>query len=199
MSSIWLKIHSFWEGLDKRVVQIAALVLLLGFVGVLIYFFHDRESLERFTEWGYPGVFLVTLISSTTVIFPVPGEIVVWWVGGLLPFYWVGLVASIGGALGESTGYLAGYWGQGISGMKQRQMYQKAERWMKRYGSIAIFVIALLPLKPIPFDVAGIAAGALRFPFWKFLLACWAGRLPRGILVAYLGSISAESFLRWLS
>ena len=36
-------------------------------------------------------------------------------------------------------------------------------------------------------DLAGIAAGALRFPFRKFLLACFAGRLPRSFIEAYLG------------
>lgn len=197
MPHISSKIRSLWIwGINTRAVQIAALIFLLGFIAVLVYFFHDIENLERFLPYGYLGIFLVTLIGSSTVIFPVPGELVVWMAGGtMLPFLWtgvwVGVVASIGGTLGELTGYLVGYWGQGAVKMEQRKMYQRAERWMKRYGSPIVFLFALTPL---PFDLVGIASGALKFPLWKFILFCWAGRLPRSILVAYLGSISVKYF-----
>ncbi len=181
--------------LSSKHIQILAIVLLISFVAVLIYFFHDVEHLEGFLRYGYVGVFLVTLISSCTILFPVPGELVVWLAGAKFPILWLGVVASIGGTLGELTGYLAGYWGRGIVKVEQRKWYERAERWMKRYGSPTVFVFALTPL---PFDIVGIASGSLKFPLWKFLLACWAGRLPRSILVAYLGSISVKLFFPWL-
>jgi uncharacterized membrane protein YdjX (TVP38/TMEM64 family) len=58
---------------------------------------------------------------------------------------------------------------------------------MKRYGTATIFLFSLTPL---PFDIAGIAAGAVRFPYWKFLMATIAGRLPKtfiGVYVIYKG------------
>ena len=55
---------------------------------------------------------------------------------------------------------------------------------MKRYGGGTIFLLALVPF--IPFDLAGIAAGTLRFSFWKFFLACFAGRLIRALIETYL-------------
>ena len=45
---------------------------------------------------------------------------------------------------------------------------------MKKWGSMAIFVFALAPF--LPLDIAGIAAGTLRFPVWKFLVACLCGK-----------------------
>jgi len=57
--------------------------------------------------------------------------------------------------------------------------------WMGKWGDLTIFVLALLP-NPL-FDVAGLAAGALRYPLWKFLLIGAAGRLPKHILFSYLG------------
>jgi membrane protein YqaA with SNARE-associated domain len=192
LSHISPKIRSLWiAAINKKAVQIAILVFLLGIIAALVYLFHDRESLERFGQYGYPGIFLVTLIGSSTIIFPVPHLIVVWLAGAELPFLLVGLVASIGSALGELSGYLLGYCGQGTVKIEQRKWYQRAERWMKRYGSATIFVFALTPL---PFDLVGIASGALKFPLWKFILACWAGKLPMCILIAYLGSISVKYF-----
>lgn len=191
------KIRSLWiAAINNRAVQIAALVFLLGFIAVLVYLFHDIENLKRFLPYGYLGVFLVELIGCSTIIIPVPGMLVVWLAGGtMLPFLWagvlVGVVASIGGTLGELTGYLLGYWGQATIKMGQLKIYQRAEGWMKRHGSPTVFVFALLPL---PIDLVGIASGALKFPLWKFTLACWAGKLPKCIFVAYLGSISVKLF-----
>jgi membrane protein DedA with SNARE-associated domain len=63
--------------------------------------------------------------------------------------------------------------------------YEKAEGWLKRYGSFAVFLFALLPI--LIFDLLGIVAGSFRYPLWKFILACWAGRLIRCLVEAYLG------------
>lgn len=56
---------------------------------------------------------------------------------------------------------------------------------MKQHGSVTLALFAFMPF--LLFDLPGIAAGALRFPFWKFLLACFAGRLPRSFIESYLG------------
>ncbi len=55
-----------------------------------------------------------------------------------------------------------------------------------KWGAIAIFFFSLVPLV---FDLAGIVAGALRVPLWKFLLACWLGRT-----ILYLGIILGASW-----
>ena len=57
--------------------------------------------------------------------------------------------------------------------------------WTQRYGVVAIFLMALFP-NPL-FDVAGMAAGVLRFPVWKFLLSCAAGKVIKNIVFAVAG------------
>ena len=54
---------------------------------------------------------------------------------------------------------------------------------MERRGTLVIFVVSLVP-NPV-FDVVGIAAGATRFPFLRFMLTVLAGKCLKGILVAY--------------
>jgi len=142
-------------------------------------------DLERVAVYGYAGVFVATFLSSTTIIFPTPGVVVVVLAAAYLNPAFVALVAAVGASLGEFTGYLAGYWGKIVIGDKYGGRYLKAENWMKRHGSITLFLFAFFPF--MIFDFAGIAAGALRFPFRKFLLACFAGRLPRCFIEAYLG------------
>jgi membrane protein YqaA with SNARE-associated domain len=142
-----------------------------------------RDELARFERYGYPGVFLISLLGNATVILPAPSLAVVFGMGGLLNPLFVGLVAGVGEALGELTGYLAGYGGRAV--IEDREMYGRLERWMQRHGSVTVFVLSAIP-NPI-FDLAGIAAGALRFPLERFLLSCWVGKTIKTIAFAFVG------------
>ena len=143
-----------------------------------------RDELARFERYGYAGVFLISLLGNATVIFPAPSLAFVLAMGGVLNPLFVGLVAGVGEALGELTGYLAGYGGQAV--IEDWQMYDRLERWMQRNGSATIFVLSAIP-NPL-FDLAGIAAGALRFPLERFLLSCWVGKTIKTTLFAYVGA-----------
>jgi len=46
--------------------------------------------------------------------------------------------------------------------------------------------------------LAGAAAGALRYPIWKFLLVCFLGKTPKSILVAFAGAWALEGVLQFL-
>ena len=168
-----------------NVTRVVILVCLLLLTVVPIVLVTRGFDLERVAAYGYAGVFVATFLSSTTIIFPAPGVVVVVVAAACLHPALVALLAAVGGSLGEFTGYLAGYWGKIAIGDRYGGRYLKIENWMQRHGSITLFLFALFPF--MVFDLAGIAAGALRFPFRKFLLACFAGRLPRSFIEAYLG------------
>lgn len=143
-----------------------------------------RHELARFSRYGYPGVFIVSLLGNATVILPAPSLAVVFGMGGVLNPLLVGLVAGVGEALGELTGYLAGYGGRAV--IEDREMYSRLEGWMRRRGSATIFVLSVIP-NPI-FDLAGIAAGVLRFPLQRFLLSCWVGKTIKTTAFAFAGA-----------
>ena len=102
----------------------------------------------------------------------------------------VGLVGGTGAAIGEITGYMAGYSGRGIA--QRSKMYERVEGWMRRWGALTILIMSVVPFI---FDLAGIAAGVLRFSFWKFLLLCWLGRTILYIGVALAGAWGWEAVL----
>ena len=54
---------------------------------------------------------------------------------------------------------------------------------MRRRGSVVLFFFALLP-NPL-FDFVGIAAGALRYPIWRFLSIIWVAKVLKFLAVAY--------------
>ncbi|RLJ00458.1 MAG: hypothetical protein DRP08_06545, partial [Candidatus Aenigmatarchaeota archaeon] len=89
----------------------------------------------------------------------------------------------------ELTGYMAGYSGQ--TWVENNPHYDRLTRWMQRYGALTIFVLALTP--NLVFDLGGVAAGALRFPLWKFLVSCTAGKTIKNIISALIGYYGIEA------
>ncbi len=177
-----------------RVIVKRLLALLLA-VAVTTVLFLFRQRIAEYESGGYVGVFVITLLASATVVLPVPGIATVFAVGGILNPLLVGLIAGLGDALGESTGYLAGYAGQGV--IENQAVYTRFERWMKRHGTLTIIILSAIP-NPL-FDLAGIAAGALRFPVARFFLSCLLGKSIKDTMVALAGYYSltfVERFIR---
>jgi uncharacterized membrane protein YdjX (TVP38/TMEM64 family) len=119
-------------------------------------------------------VFIVSLLSSATIFIPAPGIAVVLAAATQWDPLWVGLAAGTGDALGETTSYWVGFMGKKIIVDEHMAPYQKVVSWVQKYGTWPIFGIALVPI--LPYDLVGLAAGGLKEPFWKFLLATWCGR-----------------------
>jgi uncharacterized membrane protein YdjX (TVP38/TMEM64 family) len=169
----------------EQYTRILLIVIVLA-VTAGIFVFRDRVS--NLQGYGYLGAFLISLVSSATIIIPIPGLALIFALGDAYNPFLIGIAAGAGSALGEITGYMAGYSGQIV--LKNNKTYLRMERWMKRRGSIVIFVLAFVP-NPI-FDLAGAAAGVLRYPLWKFLLVCFLGKTPKSILVALAGAWTLE-------
>lgn len=159
-----------------------ALVLVVGIS--LAIFFLPSEYTNRLQALGYPGLFLITLISYATVFLPAPAALIVFSMGAHLPPLGVALAAGSGAALGELTGYLAGFSGQ--AAIENTAAYQRMVGWMQRNGPLTVFALAAVP-NPIV-DLSGIAAGALRMPLPKFLLFCWLGQVLKMFVFASAGA-----------
>lgn len=170
----------------KAILLLVGILLAAVALSVVLHHYLPEEKLEQYAEHGYLAVFLVTFISSLSVVLPVPGTIVVITAAGLWSPPLVALVASVGGTLGEISGYLVGYGGRAFIAPEHSQRFEIAQRWMQRRGGLAIFLFALVPF--FIFDFIGIAAGVFRYPVKKFLLYAWMGRLPRSFIEVYLGS-----------
>ncbi|VVC01506.1 SNARE associated Golgi protein [uncultured archaeon] len=136
---------------------------------------------------GLLGVFIISLVSSATIFLPLPGFAVVFAMGAYLNPLLVGIAAGLGSGLGEISGFLLGY--AGHSAVERTKIYRSHKGQVEKYGPPAVFVLAFVP-NPV-FDLAGIASGALKMPWWQFLIATIAGKSLRYILVAYLGLYSA--------
>ncbi len=173
------------------VLRIAA---LLAVIAITVYIFSIRDHVEEFAAYGYPGIFLITMMANATVFLPAPGVAVVFAMGAIFNPLLVALAAGTGGAIGELTGYLAGFSGQAV--IERMDIYDKVTPWIKKYGGWTILVLSAIP-NPF-FDIAGIAAGMAKMPLWKFLLFCWGGQLIKMAIFAYAGAYSIDWVMKFL-
>ena len=164
--------------------RLLRLFILLLIVGLSIFLYLNRNQIKQLEGYGYPGIFLFNLLSSATLILPVPGVALTSLMGAIFNPFWVAIAAGTGAALGELSGYLAGFSGQ--TAAERTPMYARIEGWMARYGEGVILVLAIIP-NPF-FDVAGMIAGILKMPVWRFLLYCWIGKIIKMLLFAYGGA-----------
>ena len=171
-----------WRSRERLlpVIQVGFAIGVSVFVIVIVTRF--ASDLERIGSWGYLGPFVIQLLNSATVFVPAPGHAYVFAVSPSLNPFLVGAVGAIGASLGEITSYVAGF--GGASMMNRSSWYRRMAALTERRRGWAIFLFAATPL---PFDVAGIWAGATRYPLLRFLAIVTCGKMILVTTVALAG------------
>lgn len=192
MNSASEKVDADGESMKRWLIPILTMTIVIAITaGIYLVYGQHPERLTELKNYVYLGAFLVSVLGNATIILPgavlgiltAIGVAIYQDTGPIGPIM-VGLAGGGGAAIGEITGYLAGFSGRGIIG--KVKIYDRLVAWVGKWGAVAIFFFSLVPLV---FDLAGIVAGALRVPLWKFLLACWLGRT-----ILYLGIILGASW-----
>jgi len=176
------------SGIKKRIIPLSTLILIIVISILLFIYGRNLERIAELEKYSYMGAFLISLIGNASVLLPgiVLPALTTLGIhfyhasGELLGPILIGMAGGAGAAIGEIVGYMAGYSGRNV--IRNKTRYEKLGNWVRRWGTLAIFVFTLAPLF---FDLVGIVAGAMRFPLWKFILICWIGRtiLYAGIIV----------------
>lgn len=165
---------------SKNIIRIIVLLFVIALTVVLVIY---REQIQALKAYGYPGIFLFSILANATILVPVPGVVFTSAMGAVFNPFWVSIAAGAGAALGELSGYLAGFSGQAV--VENTERYQRVVGWMEKYGNVTILVLAFIP-NPL-FDLAGMVAGILKMPIWKFLIYCVVGKILKMMMFAYAG------------
>ncbi len=180
-----------------RLIPIIMLVLIVGIIiGVFVAYKYNPNLIEDLKGYGYLGTFIISVILNASIVLPVGNFVAMAALGATLPSATiVGLAGGLGAAIGEMTGYVAGYSGQAMITTKDNKWYLMFERWLSKWGAPAIFLLSIFPFA---FDVVGCIAGACRYPIWKFFLACWFGRTILYIGVAWAGALGWDALINFI-
>jgi membrane protein YqaA with SNARE-associated domain len=148
------------------------------------------EWMEQFAlQFGYLGVFLISLVGAMSVIIPIPYTLVIYLLGSVLDPLLVAVSGGLGSALGEFSGYVLGYYGRVVLSKERRRKMDYMMKVFHRYGFAAIFLFALTPL---PDDLLFIPLGIMRYRFLKAFVPAFLGKMLMCFILAYSGRWSVE-------
>jgi uncharacterized membrane protein YdjX (TVP38/TMEM64 family) len=181
--------------MKSRTLTIAARILsLVVVILITIFVYLVSDKAQYLSVYGYPGIFVISFLAYATVLLPAPGVLAVSVMGTTLVPWAVGLAAGAGAALGEITGYMAGFSSQPV--VEKVKIYERMVGWLKKNGALAILILSAIP-NPF-FDITGAAAGALRMPVKKFLFWTWIGETIKMLAFAYGGGAVLKFIFDWL-
>jgi membrane protein DedA with SNARE-associated domain len=172
----------------KQLAPLVGLTVTIA-ISVAIFFFYQNypEYIARLQAYTYLGAFVIGLLFNATVVLPTGGAVILIALGANMAFpgpIFIGLAGGAGAAIGEIMGYIAGHSGRSL--LAKGRLYHRVERWIHRWGGLAVFVGSVFPFI---FDLVGIAAGAARYNFWKFLLYCALGRMLLYVTIISLAAL----------
>jgi membrane protein DedA with SNARE-associated domain len=147
-------------------------------------------------QYGYFGVFLISLIGATSVFVPIPYTVVIFILGGLRsgggwafdPLL-IAVAAGTGAAVGEFSGYLIGLGGRKVIGEKYKKKMDFLVKLFKKFGPVVIFVFALTPL---PDDLLFIPLGVMRYSVLQAFIPALLGKFFSNLIIAYSGRLSLQ-------
>ena len=142
-------------------------------------------------QYGYLGIFLISLIGSMSIFIPIPSAVVIFALGGLEIFdpFWIAVVAGLGSAIGEFSGYLIGMGSRKVINEKYKKKIDFVVKLFKKYGSIAIFLFAFSPL---PDDLLFIPLGLMRYSIVRAFIPALIGKFTSNLVIAYSGRFSLQ-------
>ena len=141
-------------------------------------------------QFGFFGVFLVSLIGTMAIVVPIPYTLVILLLGieGWDPLL-LTIAGGSGSAIGELAGYMLGYYGRRIISEERQRKMDYLLKLFGKYTPIAIFVFALTPL---PDDLLFIPLGILRYSLIKAFIPALIGKVLMVYILASFGKVYGD-------
>lgn len=142
------------------------------------------------SQFGYFGVFLVSIVGTMAIVVPIPYTLVILTLGaaGWDPLM-LAVAGGFGSAIGEFAGYLLGYYGRRIVSRERQRKMDFLLKLFGRYSPVAIFVFALTPL---PDDLLFIPLGILRYSPVKAFVPALLGKFLMCYILASFGKVYGD-------
>lgn len=158
--------------MKDRYLGFMLLIIALVTIVILISRRLDLEGIGK--SYGYLGIFVISLVSCMTIVFPVPYIPALIVISPFFNPFWMGIFGGTGAAIGEFTGYILGRSGAEIFPQKWRGKIRFAERFFKKYG---FWSVVLVTATPLPVGVIYLVAGMAGYSAFRLLIAGVIGKI----------------------
>jgi membrane protein YqaA with SNARE-associated domain len=162
-----------------------------------------KRLLNTLIAWGPLGVFLISVIDSSSI--PVPGGVdalvVLLAVQHPETAYTTAAIAVAGSLIGGLILFLIARRGGEAYFERHAQSRRgvRMKRWFLEYGLLTVFIPALVPLPVLPYKIVAIAAGAFQVSPVIYMSVLTVARILRYFGLAWLGKRLGNNTLSYLA
>ena len=142
-------------------------------------------------QYGYSGIFIISLLASLIVFVPVPYFVPLIIAALKLDPTLVALLSSVGATIAKIIIFRLSYYGGKLVNEQTRKRMRPFEILVSRYGWLASFLAAATPL---PDDLIYIPLGFVRYNIYKFGISIFAGKFLLALIMAW-GSRASASYV----
>lgn len=162
------------------------MVLIIALIAIVILASRRLDLEETGTNYGYIGIFGISLVSCMTIVFPIPYIPAIIAISASTPLdpFWIGIFGGTGAAIGKFTEYALGRSGIETFSGKWRNKIGIAERFFDKYGFLSIVLVTATPL---PVGVMFLVAGMAGYSALRLLAAGITGKIIFVWAVSYVG------------
>jgi membrane protein YqaA with SNARE-associated domain len=165
---------------------IVILIIIVFFVSEII---GGNDSIKALIiSYGYPGLFLIAVISGFNLLVPIPAIAFLPIVVSAGLNFWIAIIIiTIGMTIGDGVGFMLGRTGRRIIKHENLPKFvQKIERYLEENPKmLPIIVLLYATFAPMPNEVLIIPISFINRPWWHILGPVLAGNAIFNILVAF--------------
>ncbi len=154
-----------------------------------------KHILERYKNWltallfplGPLGVFFIALVDSASFLIPIDPVVATFVFADPRRTLLYAIAGALGSALGSLVPFAIGYKGGEAFLVKKigQKRFDRIHGNTEKYGELGLMVACCMP-PGFPFKLFVLSAGVAEMTYWRFLLAIFAGRLARFLILSVL-------------
>jgi len=180
------EVHLSWQ---KQLLLFAA-VSLAAVAAMLLL----RSWVSQLGAWGYAGAFVISMLSSASIVLPAPGTAIIVVMAQDYNPWLLGLSAGLGGGVGGTTAYVMGRLAS--RSLQRKRFYHIGSKLMSRVGAFLIFIFNLIPF--LPGDLTSLLAGATRYRFKRFFTWMTLAYVIKMVAICYAATASVVWIQQWM-
>lgn len=186
-------------------------VLVLGGMGLLNYFdvFEGVSDsvmrfMDRLASYGKIGMFLLGLVSNTTLVIIVPYNLPMFTLIIYADTLWevaaIGAATGLGGGIGEVISYAVAHTiASHVDNLSESALFRWTKRTIERRPRLIPLFVFLASATPVPDMAIIVPLSLIRYSWTKMILPMITGKVLQNVVVAIVFRFAADAVAERLS
>jgi membrane protein YqaA with SNARE-associated domain len=179
-------------------------LIVLGIAGLLNTFgvFNGIETdvnhwMARLVDWGYIGLFIISLFSNMTLIFVIPYALPLLtlsiYASSVLKVIGLGIAAGIGAGIGEVVSYAVAHaLVAQVDDLEKSALFRWTKRTIDAHPRLIPALVWLASGTPAPDIVVIVPLAMIRYPWQKMVLPMITGKIFQNVVMALVYRFAAD-------